>query len=915
MIKNRYKMNKHNISYGDSIMKGVVNRSDDLALKYAVNNGWASVEFKSDGTILDCNENFLSILEYEKEEVVGKHHRMFCSKEYSSSMEYELFWEKLSTGKIHSGEFERLTKNKKRVWFQASYTPVLNEQNEVVKIIKIAADITTNVVDRVEASSVKSAVNNGWASVEFSVDGMVLDANSNFLDLMGYPANEVIGKHHRIFCFDSYVSSPDYKSFWKDLGNAEIKSGEFNRIDKYGKEVWLQASYTPVVDKDGCVFKIIKIATDITETVKVREQAKLREQQLNLDNRLKQEVSEMINLLNGEISLAERLDQVIGRLSNYLDLIQGVIYVLEESKEEDVKTNYLQAMAAYGLPLKSLQNEIEIGEGLVGQCAKQGKLIKKTNLSSAVLNHKNDLLNYNNLSLFVLPIVQDNGVLQGVCEFIFLTEPSDFDLKLMTESLRNVAISIRNDKYQRTEELLMRLQEQGEELQQQQEELLVSNHELSMSQVKLKEQAEALKDLNYDLELKSVELEEKNEELEKKQESLEKAKILIESKAEELERTGKYKSEFLANMSHEIRTPMNGVIGLIDVLQSNTNLDEVQSKYVQTIKSSSLTLISIINDILDLSKLESGKMSLTNSNFSLKKTVEEIRDLFASKLIEKDLSFVLDYDKELHHVFVGDVHKLKQVLSNLLANAIKFTEQGGIHIQVRKVNDNIGKGSTRVRFDVLDTGIGMKSDEKELLFNAFSQLDSSSTKQFEGTGLGLVISKRIIELLNGSIGVESDYGKGSCFWFELDLLNGDTDKEQEDTAYRNGGEIVHFPGKHVLLVDDKKVNLIVAQALLKQFKVKVTIANDGQEAINKYSESPSKFDLILMDVQMPVMDGVTARNKLEEMFAELPPVIAVTANAMHGDREKYLDAGMNDYLPKPVQLKSLNEILVRWITR
>ena len=234
-------------------------------IKTAVDTGWASIEFTPDGTITEVNDNWIQTLGFTREEMVGKHHQIFCDPVYAKSKEYEMFWKDLGDGKVNSGEFKRYKKNGDIIWINASYTPVKTESGETVKVIKIASDITEMVNSRIQGEAVKSAVDTGWASIEFSPDGYILDVNDNWVNTLGYSREEMVGQHHKMFCEDSYVNSPEYKQFWKDLASGKINSGEFKRLKSGGEEFWINASYTPVRDREGKVNKVIKIATNVTE--------------------------------------------------------------------------------------------------------------------------------------------------------------------------------------------------------------------------------------------------------------------------------------------------------------------------------------------------------------------------------------------------------------------------------------------------------------------------------------------------------------------------------------------------------------------------------------------------------------------------------------------------------------------------
>ncbi|MEP1097237.1 MAG: PAS domain-containing protein [Cyclobacteriaceae bacterium] len=252
-----------------------VQSDSEEALRKAIDTGWASIEFKPDGTIIDANDNFLRTMGYDNsEEIGGIHHRVFCDSDYANTNEYKRFWENLANGDVLSGEFRRITKDNREVWLNASYTPIKDTEGNVVKVIKIAADITKMVDARNQATTIKSAVDTGWASIEFEPDGTIIDANDNFVHTLGYSTSaELIGNHHRMFCDVELANSVAYKQFWKDLANGVTQSGEFKRMTKAGEDVWINASYTPIKNEEGRVVRVIKIAADITNMIEARNQA------------------------------------------------------------------------------------------------------------------------------------------------------------------------------------------------------------------------------------------------------------------------------------------------------------------------------------------------------------------------------------------------------------------------------------------------------------------------------------------------------------------------------------------------------------------------------------------------------------------------------------------------------------------
>ena len=369
------------------------------------------------------------------------------------------------------------------------------------------------------------------------------------------------------------------------------------------------------------------------------------------------------------------------------------------------------------------------------------------------------------------------------------------------------------------------------------------------------------------------------------------------------------KSNFLANMSHEIRTPMNAIMGMVHLVK-RTAITAKQRDYLNKIDSSTHILLTIINDILDFSKIEAGKMTLEKTTFSLDSVLAHLLDTLKLQAEEKNIGIEIEISPETPRYFEGDALRLGQILLNLTCNAVKFTEHGKVTITVESKNTN--ENAVELLFSVHDTGIGMKEEQINELFQPFSQADSSTTRKYGGTGLGLMISKQLAELMNGNIYVESSYGVGSTFSLNVTLTetSGELYQAQIDEipAYENQ----NYQEQRILLVEDNEINQQVAVELLTIMGLSVKVANNGQEGVEMaLAES---FDLILMDIQMPVMDGLTATQTIRaEKTLQNLPIIAMTAHAMQGDKDKSLAAGMNDHLTKPIELNKLVAILNRWL--
>ncbi len=376
----------------------------------------------------------------------------------------------------------------------------------------------------------------------------------------------------------------------------------------------------------------------------------------------------------------------------------------------------------------------------------------------------------------------------------------------------------------------------------------------------------------------------------------------------------KAKSEFLANMSHEIRTPMNGILGLLHLLKQSP-MSEIQENYVQKTVQSANNLMRIINDILDFSKIEAGKMEMEERPFTLQSIGEEVSDLYGPKCVEKSLQLQVGYGEYEHVLLLGDALRLKQVLFNLVSNAIKFTEAGSVSLEIQS---SLHKDTElHCQFAVRDTGIGLTADQIDRLFSAFSQADNTVTRKYGGTGLGLAISKSIINMMRGKIWVESAYGQGSAFFCTAVFSLAPQDTQQTEKALHAAQHELSYDeydskhtklSGHLLLAEDNEINQLVAQEILQAAGFTLDIASNGQEALDLLQKN--SYDAVLMDIQMPLMDGYTATEKIREQacYATLP-IIAMSAHAMKGDKEVSLSHGMNDHITKPIDPEVLYKTL------
>lgn len=407
-------------------------------------------------------------------------------------------------------------------------------------------------------------------------------------------------------------------------------------------------------------------------------------------------------------------------------------------------------------------------------------------------------------------------------------------------------------------------------------------------------------------------------------ERADKEKELIRAKKESA-RANEAKSRFLAHVSHEIRTVMNVIMGMTDLVYEKT-VDEEHKEYLEMIRDSSTFLLSLVNDLLDLSKIEAGKMELSHKYFYLHRKVEQIVSSFGLQAKKKDINLNLSIDSDVPRIVIGDYERLQQALINLVSNAVKFTHRGEVNVRVqlsqkekrRPAGDQNGEQKKSILFTVSDTGVGIPGDQLDHIFKDFSQADTSHEGiGQEGTGLGLPITKKLVELMEGEIGVNSEPGKGSTFYFTIPLsiplkpeininsLKG-LETETETTEHPSPPE---KPQLNILLAEDRAMNQKLTKIMLENIGHRVDVAGNGREAVEMHTKR--QYDLILMDIHMPMMDGLEATGHIRaaEEVTERTPIIAMTASAMPEDRKECLEAGMDNYISKPISASELDEVL------
>ena len=419
--------------------------------------------------------------------------------------------------------------------------------------------------------------------------------------------------------------------------------------------------------------------------------------------------------------------------------------------------------------------------------------------------------------------------------------------------------------------------------------------------------ATAYADIEQKVEARTAELRAANERLEESQ-------IQLQSALTAAEDASKAKSEFLANMSHEIRTPMNAVVGLSNLLSNTVVNADKQKEYLHTMQLSAQSLMQLINDLLDITKLESEQVELEKIPFNLAELTEEIISMMSVRSKEKGLELLVKYNKMLNKNFVGDPLRIRQVLMNLLSNAIKFTEKGTVSVQI-EAHANQLNGLTDVCIDVIDTGTGIPNTKIDSIFSKFSQADTSITRKFGGTGLGLSISKTLVLLMGGKISVVSTIGLGSKFTVVIPLLSTSDNQPLKDKKPQKVGISSNPQQAIILLVEDYKANIMVATATIESCGYQWELAENGNEALEKFTSG--QYDLILMDIQLPGMDGITATKAIRALEhkegKKKTPIIGVTAYSQEGDILRCLESGMDEYISKPYNPEELKEKMHKFL--
>ena len=704
-------------------------------------------------------------------------------------------------------------------------------------------------------------------------------------------------------------------------------------------------------DQDRLVIALNEMKNQILErnNKMLKSEALLQQsnQDLKQQSLIKSQISAITELSQGASDLTLLAENIISKLSEMTNSGYGVLYIRHVDDSES--NYYLDLMGTYAFEQrKKLQSKIILGEGLVGQCAKEKKSILLTQAPANYIHINSALGEAEPINIFVIPMLFEHNVV-GVIELASFQEFTPLNKTMLAQVANNTAVIINNIfSQQKTKRLLGETQNQSEELQTQQEELRSANDDLL-------EQTKLLKRSEEELRQQSEELRVSNEELLNKQEMLMRQKKVVEEsqkdltiKAKELALASKYKSEFLANMSHELRTPLNSLLLLAKSLAENKNnhlddlddLDDLEVEDANIIHRGGMNLLSLINDILDLSKVEAGKLTIHNEKLSLDTLISNLKMMFLPMANDKNLKFTVKLGDDIPEIFNSDGQRAEQILRNLLSNAFKFTQDGSVTISIHKPDNSVQfktsnlKPQTSLAFEILDTGIGISEDKLKDIFEAFQQQDGSITRRYGGTGLGLTIARELSQLLKGEIQLTSEEGKGSCFtlFLPLNLQEADEASQQKEQAlpkknnnkeniascslndFKNDDlpsfinddrKNINKGDKCLLIIDDDPEFAKILRDMANKEGFKSLVAGDGRNGI--YLAQHFTPHGIILDMSLPDIDGeqVLAQLKFSIKTRHIPVEII---SAHLDDENQMLQQGAIGLLTKPVNEKQIKQI-------
>ncbi|RFF28831.1 MULTISPECIES: ATP-binding protein [unclassified Wenzhouxiangella] len=829
----------------------------------------------------------------------------------------------------------------------ASSLEVRGAWKDVIESMNLMAGNLTGQVRNI--AEVTTAVANGDLSTKITIDvkGEFLELK-NTVNAMVDQLNEFAGEVTRVARevgvegkLGGQAQSTEISGVWKDLTD-NVNQLAANLTDQVRAIAEVAAAVTEGdltrqvnIEARGEVAALMDSLNEMIRNLRETTRQNLEQDWLKTNR------EQFTRMLQGHRDLGTASSMILSELAPLVSAQHGVFYTMTGTS--DATDPVLSLQAGYGFEeRRKLSTAFRLGEGLVGQCAKEKKRILLTEVPSDYIRINSGLGAAPPLNIVVLPILFEGSV-RAVIELASVNAFTATHLKFLDQVMENIGLVLSSlEANTLTETLLAQSQSLAEELRTQQEELRASNADLGSQAAQLAEQNT----------------------------QAEHSRDLLEEKAGQLTLSSKYKSEFIANMSHELRTPLNSLLMLAEQLENNPdgNMTDVQVEYARVIRSSGQDLLALLNGILDLAKVESGTVVAKFDDVSVDALCETLRGEFAPVAKVQGLEFSVGTDPDCPKTLVTDLQRLRQILKNLLANALKFTADGGVHVSIGPAQSGWSAGSSSladaaavVAFSVSDTGIGIEGEDHARIFEEFAQCDGSTGRSHGGTGLGLSISRNLANLLNGNISVASTPGEGSTFTLYLPVdglavagqakpadsesatpvADGSRPKAKSATPVADRPVVERAPepvmakaptpaetmqpvrnapadlqGTRVLVVDDDFRNLFALTALLERSRAKVLTAESGADALAMLVDGGGAVDIVLMDIMMPVMDGYETIRAIRGLDGlKNLPIIAVTGKVVSGERERCIAAGANDYVPKPVDTNELLTALEPWLKR
>lgn len=746
--------------------------------------------------------------------------------------------------------------------------------------------------------------------------------------------------------FDSFRSTENAytqaKASQLDKQNSKLTSGLFG--------ILILVSVIAIVIASGISRSIVRTITEVTQTIKemaatkgdftrrihvssndeindLAEATNILLESVEKREWLQSNIAEIVTKYQGVSAITKLAEIFLSEVAQKTQASLGAFYVREVTEEQ---VHFVKKAAfADGDDRVGIES-FKMGQGLIGQCALEKRILFYDNIPQDYRLIRTGLGEVRPQNILLIPIIFENEVI-AVVEIATMTKFSELQQELVQQVTETFGLTV-NSVLGRMEivRLLNESRAMTEELQVQSEELQTQSEELQM-------QTEELTMINE-------QLEERTKEAESKSKELERAKKELEESAEQLILNSNYKSEFLANMSHELRTPLNSILILSEMLAENSqqNLTDEETEFAKVIHSSGEDLLALINDILDLSKVEAGKLDIIFNEVNMSEVPVQIEHTFAPVAMKKNLAFDISKADHVVDVFYTDEKRFHQIIKNLLSNAFKFTEQGSVSLAInqltpQQLTNNMQDISTDwLEITVSDTGIGIPKDKHQLIFESFQQADGATVRKYGGTGLGLSICKEFAKLLGGWITLQSAEGQGSSFTLTIPSLPNGIEEEhcqklamnevaattvEEEQIEEQSQEMEEalqqevevFQGKNILIVDDDNRNIYALKTALEKRGMNILVAKDGLECL-EVMQANAEIDLILMDIMMPNMDGYEAMTIIRQQMKRTDlPIIALTAKAMKNDRDKSLQAGASDYISKPLNLDQLISVLRVWL--